>query len=381
MKIKIWKRRGIGLFCLIAGILFGGVACRHKQLVSKIPQLVKISEVKAFDGSAAVNYPGKIDAASNVKLAFRVAGPIRRMYVSEGQEVRKGQLLADLDPRDYRIQYNATQAEYEQVTSESDRIIELYERGSVSINDYDKAVSARKRVTALLQAHRNALNDTKLKAPFDGYIQNKYFEAPEIVGQGTPVLSMIDKEYLEVKVDIPTGDFIRQGDFKGFYAVADVYPKTKIPLELLDITQGANYNQLFTVRFRMKRDDKQLLAPGMSVSVTIDFKPGQEGDVVVPVAALFQRRNGSFVWMYDEEHNTVTAIPVSVIRLTKDGEALVHSELRYGQSVVSAGVNDLKEGQQVKALPPAQASNVGNLLLIPLLIPEIIGLASDNSNE
>lgn len=370
MKTKIRNQKKIGLFCLVtAGILFGSAACRQKETTSQLPRLVKITEVKIFDEAASVSYPGKIDAASNVKLAFRVAGPIRRLYVSEGQEVRKGQLLAELDPRDYRIQLNATQAEYDQVTSESDRIVELYRRGSVSINDYDKAVSAGKRVSALLQAHRNALGDTKLKAPFDGYIQNKFFEAPEIVGQGTPVLSMIDKDYFEVKVDIPTGDFIRQEDFKSFYAVADVYPKTKIPLELLDITQGANYNQLFTVRFRMKRDDKQLLAPGMSVSVTIGFKPVAEDNVVVPVAALFQRRNGTFVWVYDAENKTVTAIPVSVIRLTKAGEALVRSELRSGQQIVSAGVHDLEEGQQVNPLPPTPASNVGNLLFIHLLIP------------
>ena len=79
-----------------------------------------------------------------MKLAFRVAGPIRKIYVNEGQYVKKGQLLAELDPRDYQIQFNATQAEYTQVKGEADRIIELYRRGSVSVNEYDKAVAARK---------------------------------------------------------------------------------------------------------------------------------------------------------------------------------------------------------------------------------------------
>ena len=82
----------------------------------------------------------------------------------------KGQLLAELDPRDYQLQYNATRAEYSQVKGESDRVIELYRRGSVSVNEYDKAVAAKKRITALYNVHRNALNDTRLKAPFDGYI-------------------------------------------------------------------------------------------------------------------------------------------------------------------------------------------------------------------
>ena len=175
---------------------------------------------------ALIDIEKALDHPAMLKLAFRVAGPIRKIYVNEGQYVKKGQLLAELDPRDYQIQFNATQAEYTQVKGEADRIIELYRRGSVSVNEYDKAVAARKRVTALYNAHRNALNDTRLKAPFDGYVQNKYFNAPEIVNQGTPVVSMIDNDYFEVDVNIPSGDFIRREDFMTFHANADVCPDT-----------------------------------------------------------------------------------------------------------------------------------------------------------
>lgn len=370
--MKTGQQGSIGIGGLVAAvILWCGMGCRDKQAVSRLPQLVKITEVRIYNGEAEVSYPGKINAVSDVKLAFRVAGPLRRMYVREGQPVGKGQLLAELDPRDYRIQYDATRVEYKQVTAEADRIVELYRRGSVSVNDYDKAVSARERVTALLQVHRNALNDTKLNAPFDGYIQNRYFEVPEIVGQGVPVLSMLDKKGLEVKVDLPAGDFVRREDFDGFYAVADIYPGTRFPLELLDIVQGANYNQLFTARFRMGRDEKRELSPGMSVTVTIHFRPGQEGLSVVPVSALFQRDGGTYVWACTRGEKAVTAVPVLVLRLTKDGEALVRAELKRGTCVVSAGVHDLEEGQQIRPLPPVPASNVGHLLFVPLLLERL----------
>ena len=61
-----------------------------------------------------------------------------------------------------------------QVTEESDRVIELYHRKSVPVNDYDKAVAAKQRIASLYHANLNALNDTKLKAPFDGYVQKKF---------------------------------------------------------------------------------------------------------------------------------------------------------------------------------------------------------------
>lgn len=363
MREKNKIRTGRGLqYILISALILGNMSCKRTQAPLEIPQLVKTAVVTQYSGKSSVTYPGKVQAAENVKLAFRVAGPIQKVYVSEGQPVRKGQLLAELDARDYRLQYNATQAEYNQVKGESDRVIELYRRGSVSVNEYDKAVAAKQRITALYDAHRNALNDTRLKAPFDGYIQNKYFSAPEIINQGTPVLSMINNDYFEVNADIPASDFVRREDFTGFSAVADAFPGVSLPLELLDVNQGANYNQLFNVRFRLKRDAVKGLAAGMSVTVTINYKPGAENLTAVPVAALFQEGGSSYVWLFDGQDQVIHKLPVEVTQINKEGTALVRSDLRKGQTIISAGVNDLKEGQKVRPLPPVSASNVGGLL-------------------
>ena len=355
-----WKQVMICLW--VSGILFSLVSCRKTTPPIEIPKLVKTAVVGEQGGELSVTYPGKIAAASNVKLAFRVAGPIKAMNVNSGQYVKKGQLLAEIDPRDYLIQFNATQAEYNQIKGESDRVIELYRRGSVSVNEYDKAVAAKKRVTALYQAHRNALKDTRLLAPFDGYIQTRYLEAPEIVNQGTPVVSMIDNDYYEVNIDIPSSDFIRREDFVRYQAVADVYPDRVLPLELLDITQGANYNQLFNVRFRIRRDSFPWLASGMSVSVTIDFKPSAGELSTIPISALIQKSGKSYVWLYHPQDSMITLTPVEVQQILKDGTAIVRSELKRGQTIISAGVNDLKEGEKVRLLPPVSASNVGGLL-------------------
>lgn len=86
----------------------------------------------------------------------------------------------------------------------------------------------------------------------------------------------------------------------------------------------------------------------MSVSVTIGFKPSSEAMSIVPVSALFMKDGQSFVWLYNEQDETIEPVSVAVERLTKDGEAIVRSALRKGQTVISAGVNDLKEGQKVK---------------------------------
>ena len=196
----------------------------------------------------------------------------------------------------------------------------------------------------------------------DGYIQKKFFDAHEIVNIGTPVLSMINNDYYEVNIDIPSSDFVRRESFKEFYCEADVFPGVKIPLELLDVTQQANYNQLFRVRFRMKPEEKLNLAAGMSVSVTIRFEPGQEGLSIIPISSLFQKEDKSYVWVYDTAQMTVKMNPVQVVELDKDGQVIVASDLASGTRIVSAGVNGLKEGQKVRLLAPVSSSNVGKLL-------------------
>ena len=151
--------------------------------------MVKTETVKNYENELQVTYPGRVKAAADVDLAFRVAGPIIRIPVQVGSFVRKGEVIAEIDPRDYELQYKATEAEYKQIKSEAERVIELYNRKSVPENDYDKAVYGLQQITSKYNAHKNALKDTRLVAPFDGYIQKKYFDTDETVAAGMPVIS------------------------------------------------------------------------------------------------------------------------------------------------------------------------------------------------
>lgn len=146
-------------------------------------------------------------------------------------------MIAEIDPRDYELQYKATEAEYKQIKSEAERVIELYNRKSVPENDYDKAVYGLQQITSKYNAHKNALKDTRLVAPFDGYIQKKYFDTDETVAAGMPVISMIDTRYFEVEIDVPSSDYVRRHLFNRFTAVADVFPDRVFPLELIDVTK------------------------------------------------------------------------------------------------------------------------------------------------
>lgn len=322
---------------------------------------VRTAAAQSIGSTRTVTYPGRIQPAKDVNLSFRVAGPVAAVHFREGQHVRQGDTLAEIEERDYAIQLAATTAQYEQVKAEAGRVIELSDRGSATQNDYDKARYGLEQITALYHAHQNALNDTKMLAPFDGYVQQVHFEAGETVGAGMPVITLISDGAPIVKVDIPADDFVNIDKAVRSWCTVDVYPGKTFELRLIDITKKANLNQLFTARYALRpASDGTMPHSGISTGVCIEYRTDEDGTVSIPATALFEDRGETCVWVVNQgkvQRRSVTADDID-----RDGNARIISGLKAGETVVTAGVNSLKDGAQVKVLPGKSATNPGNLL-------------------
>jgi RND family efflux transporter MFP subunit len=355
------KIKEITIVCL--GILGMLTACKQDNVTKKSIQTVKVECVKVFGEAETTSFPGKTKAASEINLSFRIAGAISKINVKEGQFVRKGEILAEMDSRDYEIQLSATEAEYKQIKAEAERVIKLHEMQSVADNDYDKAVSGLQQITAKYNAHKNELADTKLIAPFDGYIQKRYFDKSEVVGAGTPVFLMISTELPEVEINIPAVEFIKRNQFDSYSCCFDVFPNQTFPLELISISEKSNLNQLYTVRFRVKYQNiTQMPSPGMSAMVTIKYKPNDNHYLTIPVSSLRDTENGTMVWIYDTSTQTVKSHQVTVSQFQNNGTVIISGGLNVGDIVVTAGVHSLSERDTVKLIPETSSTNAGGLL-------------------
>lgn len=338
-------------------------SCQHKNAAPERISIVKLCEVAQYGDERTVSFPGKVKAAAEVNLAFRISGPIAKINVQEGQFVRKGAVLAEMDARDYAIQFSATEAEYKQIKAEAERIIDLYEKESVPANDYDKAVYGLQQISAKYQAHKNALEDTKLTAPFDGYIQKRYFDRDETISAGMPVFSIISVGMPEVEINIPASEFIRRDRFDAFSCRFDIYPDRVFPLELIAVNQKANMNQLYTVRLKMTGGaDAPSPTPGMSTMVEILLKQETGELTTIPISALFERDGVSSVWVYDENNGAVHARAIVLSEILSEGTLVVSEGLKTGEKVVAAGVHTLSDGEKVRLLPETTKSNAGGLL-------------------
>ncbi len=349
------------IIILIAVIILHSCG-RNTKEPEEIIRTVKIDTVRLSGGGQKSVYPGKVRSDAEVSLSFRVAGTIARMPYEEGKFVRKGTAIAEMDARDYRIQLSATEAEYNQVKSTAERVIELYKRGSATKSDYEKAVYGLEQITAKYNAHKNQLSDTRLVAPFDGYIQKKIHDAGETVSAGMPVISMIGNKEWQLEINLPVQDYARRDEFKNFEATVSTDPDKKLLLELFELSPKGNANQLYKMAFRIKNPKEIALAAGMSAEVVITYNTDRKAVYEIPVSAMFEIDGKPHVWIFTSEDSSLVANPIVVSEIKRNGYMVVDQGIKDGDMIVTAGVQGIREGMKVKPLPSASKTNVGGLL-------------------
>lgn len=351
---------------LVAGSILLALltACSGGTKGEKKVQSVNTDTVRPASGLAVLQFPGKVKAAQNLSLSFKVSGTIQKILVPEGGSVRSGQLLAELDPTDYQVQLDATEAEYNQIKAEAERVMALYKENGTTPNANDKAVYGLKQITAKYQHHKDQLGYTRLYAPFDGYVQKHLFDAHETVGAGMPVLSVISAGTPEVEINLPASEYIRRGQFSSYHCTFDIYPGRQYALKLISITPSANANQLYTMRLQLQADKEQPLpSPGMNTMVTIRCQTEGAQTLSVPTGAILTKEGKSYVYLFSSDTNRIRLCEVTPMQLLNNGRALVSSEeLKTGDVIVASGIHHLDEGEEVKPLPAVTPTNVGGLL-------------------
>lgn len=348
------------------------VSCHNGTKEVGEPQTVKLDTVISANSQTTLQYPGKVKAAQDINLAFRVSGTIRKIHVEDGARVHAGQLLAELDPTDYQVQLDATEAEYQQIKAEAERVMALYKENGTTPNANDKAVYGLKQITAKYQHHKDQLEYTRLYAPFSGFIQKRLFENHETIGAGMPVVSMISAGTPEVEINLPAAEYIRREHFNGYHCTFDIYPGEVYPLEFISITPKANANQLYSMRLRLTLPNekkhqantgKPAPSPGMNTMVTISCDVDGAQSLSVPSGAILKKDGKTQVFVYNPDTRTVQSREITVVRLLTNGRSIITSDgLRPGELIVSSGVHHIKDGETVKPLPATTPTNIGGLL-------------------
>ncbi len=306
-------------------------------------------------------FTGRVKEAAEINMAFRISGPIHKLPVEEGKFVKKGELIAEIDPRDYQVQLASAKARLKQLKAETERVETLFKKKRVARNNYEKMVASRDMAEAAYRSAVNALKDTKLKAPFSGYIQEKFFDNHEIVSAGRPVVSIVNLEYLEVETEIPSSLYMKRDKIKGYSCTISTIPGKTFFLEPVNIRKKANHNQLYKVILELTSEGEFKPAPGMTADIRVEITEST-GQIEIPVESLFNSKGSTCVWVYNPKTSTVKTLKIETGTVSSTGTATVIRGLNTGMTIVTAGVNSLRENQKVSLITAAPDTNVGKLL-------------------
>jgi len=322
-------------------------------------------------------YTGEVRARYETNLAFRVGGKIVARYVEIGSEVKKGTLLARLDPEDTRLatqnaraQLSAAQANFNQAQTELNRYKKLIESKVVSQAELDRRQNTYNTAEAQLDSARsqmkvaqNQMDYTELHADADGVITAIGVESGQVVASGQTVMKLARPEEKEVVFNVAENrlDELRQATSIALSLWAQ--PEKEYAGVVREIAPGADpATRTYAVKVTVQAPPPSMRL-GMTATVSI-VRRADASVVALPLAALYQQGDQPAVWVYTAEagasQGKVELRPVRVAAYIEKA-VLVADGLQAGEKVVTAGVHKLIPGQVVRLLPETQSSLAAGL--------------------
>lgn len=342
------------IFGLIA-VLFM-VSCGTTPEASKQLRPVKIASVEAL-GLIDKSFSGVVMPDQYSNLAFKVGGPLVKMNVEEGQMVRKGQIVAEIDPIDYRLKYEATRSSFLTAKSQLERAEKLLAKDAISRQDYESTRANFDNAKAAYESAESLLEETKLKAPFTGFIQNKFVENYQKVQPGTSIVCLIDPQMLKLRFTMPESNldyFLSNPEMLvEFENHKGVYFKTRLKEYVPASTDGSGvpvYLYIDDARFNLK---DYTVAVGFTCRIILRHStPGLKGACVVPISSIIavDGSDAPHLYVYDEKTSKVALRKVKQEGVTGRGDVIISEGLNAGEKIVIAGSTRLTDGQQVKVL-------------------------------
>lgn len=347
------------LSAVLLAATLGLSACSKPAPPEEPIRAVRVVTVGADHIQSNAEYAGEVRARVESRLGFRVAGKMIRRQAELGQRVKAGDVLAQLDPQDYKLSAEAAKASLGAALTNRDlaaadykRYKELFDKNFISGAELERRDAALKSAQAQLdQAQAQASGQsnqaayTALVADVSGVITGIDAEPGQVVAAGTPVVRIAQDGPRDVVFSVPE-DKIALIKAGSGVQVTPWGATTALKGTVREVAASADpVTRTFTVKVSMEAKDN--LALGTTVTVNPKGLDRSAMQVIkLPTSAFFQDGGKAAVWVLDSATMTVRSQPVQIA--TADGnDVVVVGGLTPGMQVVSAGVHVLSPGQKV----------------------------------
>lgn len=299
-------------------------------------------------------------------LGFRVSGKIVQRSVDVGAVVKPGDIIASLDPSDYKLAVDnaraalaSAEADYVRAKADHERYLNL--RGSMAFvpQTLDQRQSLASTALARVDQARSQLSSaennlayTVLRADSAGVVTAVQAEVGQVMAQGQGVIRLARTDELEIVVGVPEHRLkvVRAAQGASFELWSD--PGRRHAAKLRELSPSADpVTRTYAARFSVLEPPEFI---GLGMTATLGFeRPDTTPVAEVPLSSIFQRGTQPAVWVIDRDTGTVELRPVAIARW-RDDTAAILSGVKEGELIATAGVHKLETGQKVKPLQPQQ---------------------------
>lgn len=347
------------LFLSLAAALWTTTAPEGRALKPMGRTKVSLDRVEMTRSRDTARFSGVIRAKNRAVLSFTIPARLMKRTVDAGSNVRRGQILAQLDDREFRNSVKLAmarvaelEAQWKQAGRDRRRLEALAESDVISVSDLEKTATreaalaaALKAASARLNEARRLLGESVLKAPFSGTVTALHLQPGEWAVPGQPVIELTGDGDIELLVEVPE-------TFVGRLAAGQVV-QIELPFSRGRRVQGRidavakvalTGGRLFPVKVDLVPEAG--IKAGLTAQLIVDLST--EGVLTVPLASVVNP-GGSRPYVFIYHQGRVARRPVTVEGIIAD-RIIVRGEIAEGDRVVTSGQSRLAHGDPVEVL-------------------------------
>lgn len=328
-------------------------ACSESTEVKQevAPVVVQLSSAQVTSLANNYEFPAFVSAVKNVDLKFEVSGRLIFENLIEGSKVKKGQILAKIDPKPFQRKVEESRIRHEDAQRNLKRIKDVFEKNVASQRDYDDAKSQFSITKIALENAEQDLSYCTIRAPFDAVVGARYIENDSLIRSGDSLANLQDRSELYFTFEVPERIMTANVGNRDVKASAHIIGQEDNVYDIHYVehkTTPDPITQTYGVTFALKGEVANAFYPGSRAIVNIMPNNNSERALLVPLSALVGNSDAGFsVWRLNEQDSKLTQVKVKVSKLHGD-YALLSSGIKAGDKVVSAAVSQMREGLLVR---------------------------------
>jgi membrane fusion protein (multidrug efflux system) len=293
-----------------------------------------------------INLPAMVDPYEDVLIKAEVPGQVIKVLAQEGQTVTNGQVLVQLDDRDYRVRLARIEANYQLAKLDYERTAALAQKKVMSRAELDKIEAQLKDLEAQVSEAQLALSRTKITSPMCCLLNEIEAKRGDFVSVGDPVAHILQLDPVKVTVGVPESDVAAIFDLNEAEVIVEALNKRRVKGRKIYLSrQPRTLARLYDLELRVPNPDGRIL-PGMFARVEL-VKAVFRRALAVPLYAVITQGEKRFVYIEEDGRAERRNIQLGIL---VGWQVQVTSGLKPGDRVVVVGHRFLDDGQPVKVI-------------------------------